>query len=434
MKNKIERDVDFEFVEFCVPGNDDAAHWSKYYHALVKDFHLKKGDDLKANAALMDLLKNHGITLEMTFERDITMDELIKGIEKILDSEGIPPPFKGTTPPPPPDVQVFDFPTVAQDAVALVDGLRFSLDKAKESGKERAGKNLIKTGVERIDEMLNGGFREGLYGLAARPGMGKTSLSLELARSVAVSRKVLFFTLEMSRRELLAILMSWNTSRVPPAVPKVTILDDSVNAIELEKLSLAAKYCLDFDSIRIVDDARNVFDISERVGQFQDRSPDDTPLVILDYLQIVQPGEKERVRDERLMLKGIVYKLKKLSNQYHIPVLLISSIPRDFYRDKDKKPDPISAFKESGDIEFALSGGFYLESIPDQESGAKKPLRLVMVKNRWGRCFDDAGSYLKYNFNLDMTSGEITPAIFLTPKRKRKTKGNGHEASAKDLA
>ena len=123
-----------------------------------------------------------------------------------------------------------------------------------------------------------------------------------------------------------------------------------------------------------------------------------------------------RPKDERSSQKHTVYELKKLSSRYNTPMLIVSSVPREFYRNmkNEKKPDILASFKEAGDIEFALSAGFYLETVAGiQLPAGQKPSRLYLVKNRWGRCHNAAGEYMHFDFILDFLTGEIIPADFM---------------------
>lgn len=302
--------------------------------------------------------------------------------------------------------------TASQLATELIGNLRLSLDQAIAAGKTRADKNLIKTGILALDTMMNGGFRVGLNGIAAAPGMGKTSLGLILAKAIATNanRKVIYFLLEMSTREVLAILLSWGAG-----VSKLSILDESVSVEELKNIDEIINYSDYLDNLSLIENVRNIGDIGRFLDKFMSIWNGPSPMVILDYLQILQPMPDQRSRDERGFQKSNVYALKKISSQHRIPMFLISSVPRDFYRNmkNEKKPDMLASFKEAGDIEFALSGGFFLESIPGVIlPDGEKALRLYMVKNRWGRCHDAKGEYEHFDFILNFLTGEIMPADF----------------------
>lgn len=302
--------------------------------------------------------------------------------------------------------------TASQRATGLITNLRISLDQALAAGHTRAERNLIKTGIEEFDGLLNGGLRSGLYGLAASPGLGKTTLTLILTRKITAisNRKVIYFLLEMSTGEILAILLAWGAG-----INKLCILDQAVSAEELRSIDELVTYSDYLDNLYLVDDATNVGDVATVLDGFMADDKMAPPLVVLDYLQILQPMPNFRPRDERSSQKHTVYELKKLSSRYNVPMLIISSVPRDFYRNmkNEKKPDILASFKEAGDIEFALSAGFYLETVAGLElPDCQRPLRLHMVKNRWGRCHDAAGEYLHFDFALDFLTGEITPWDF----------------------
>jgi len=303
---------------------------------------------------------------------------------------------------------------------AIYSNLVINLRKAQEDGKDRADKNIISTGFKELDDIIQDGFRAGVYGLSARPGAGKTTFLLALAIAISIQgSKVLFISLEMSKKELSSTLLGWSAG-----VNRLNILDNSVNPDELQKIDQALKSNSSILGNIIVDDNyRNITDIENRVLEIKKKYP--KTIVFIDYLQQIQGVGTQK--DERLILKDISYKLKDLATQNNIPIFIISSISRSFYgNSKDKKNmDPLTAWKESGDIEYSLYAGFYLDNLSNEEIEAnevvlksigneigeswtyEKALKLQLVKNRWGVTTDQNGDYISFIFKLNMLTGEI---------------------------
>lgn len=268
-----------------------------------------------------------------------------------------------------------------------------------ESAKTRS----ISTGFEKLDEELDGGFYEGLYIVGAISSLGKTTFCLQMADEIAkAGQDVLIFSLEMARNELIAKSLSRLTTQVVNEKKLSQRLAKSTRAIT------TAKFYENYDmaDLEVIDAAITKYEkyaerlfISEGIGEIgvkevRERVEEhihitgQVPVVLVDYLQILAPNDP-RSTDKQNIDKAVL-ELKRLSRDYKMTVLAISSFNRENY----KMEVSMQAFKESGAIEYSsdvllgmqLSGvgssGFNVD-----EAMKKNPreVELRILKNRNGK-------------------------------------------------
>lgn len=220
----------------------------------------------------------------------------------------------------------------------------------------------ISTGFKMLDEILRGGLREGLICVGGISSLGKTTLALQIMDNIAKQgRDVLIFSLEMSAYELRAKTIARESLNI--SIEETGFSMDAVTTIEiLDRVLMEGLPKQSQDTFtkaygRYMEYAKHIF-IHEAVGKFtvngimarveeHVKATGRTPVVLVDYLQILQPAEqgmtdKNKVSHDVLMLK-------QLSRDYHTPVMVISSFNRDSYT----KEASFSSFKESGEIEYS---------------------------------------------------------------------------------
>lgn len=277
----------------------------------------------------------------------------------------------------------------------------------------------IPTGFSTLDSILDGGLYPGLYIIGALTSLGKTTFTLQAADQIArAGHDVLFFSLEMSRMELIAKSISRYTFEISKREgmsqdkAKTTrgILSGrwgKYTADEMELMAAATDEYREQTAGRIwhfegVGDI-GVSQIREAVEKhisITGRSP----VVIIDYLQILAPVDM-RASDKQNTDKNVL-ELKRLSRDKGIPIIGISSLNRDNYT----APINAAAFKESGAIEYSsdvliglqFAGMDYDEGetdkarekrirelIKDQKekgnAGGAETIELKILKNRNGK-------------------------------------------------
>ena len=237
-----------------------------------------------------------------------------------------------------------------------------SFSRFEEFLEENAGRPPIPTGFSSLDRTLNGGLTAGLYIMGAISSLGKTSWMLNIADNIAAAgRDVLYFSLEMSRNELIAksiSRLSFEEIRKAKAAETDAFTTFGV-------LSSRSGKTLSFGQNGILEKAFRAYRegpgqhiwIFEGVGAFgvpeiaqkvEDhlRITGRTPVVFIDYLQILAPDDP-RATDKQNTDKAVV-ELKRLSAKYDLPIFSISSLNRQNYENSIS----MASFKESGAIEY----------------------------------------------------------------------------------
>ena len=217
----------------------------------------------------------------------------------------------------------------------------------------------IPTGFENLDKCLGGGLFPGLYVIGANSSLGKTTLVLQIADSIAKSgRGVLIFSLEMSANELIAKTLSRLSfiksleeyqSACYAKTTRSVLLGRYNNEFDTKIIAEAMQdYLLWGEKISITEGIGDVgvAKISEKIEEFR-KYKNETPVVVIDYLQIIAPYS-DRKTDKQNVDKNIT-ELKRLSRDFDIPVLGISSFNRESY----SAPVSMASFKESGAIEYS---------------------------------------------------------------------------------
>ena len=231
------------------------------------------------------------------------------------------------------------------------------------SNSKRKG---ISTGFKNLDEALSGGLYEGLYVIGAISGAGKTAFTMQIADSIAAAGEdVLIFALEMSRDELIARSLSRisllldleknGSSKI--ARDHLSIRMGDIVGDRQKQLIVAAamKYAESIGEHIFINEGVGDIDIAYIVDKVKRhiRLRGKPPVIIVDYLQILAPdteSENKRATDKQITDKAVL-ELKRLSRDYHIPVISISSFNRDNYNE----PINLASFKESGTIEYTAT-------------------------------------------------------------------------------
>ena len=246
------------------------------------------------------------------------------------------------------------------------------------------------TGFATLDAVLAGGLRAGVYMLAAPPGAGKTAIASQAAWYIARrGHPVIYWATEQTDEQLVA--------RHVCSMAQLNVSHYWRRTREWREAWKAARGGLPLDTIAIEhDEPRSEDDDRGSVGRLAATLAEaraagwPVPVVIVDYLQDLQPEPKHRGRDEREQLSATARALLRLARRHAVPMLIVSSVARDKY--SVERPT-LAAFKGSGDIEYTLDCGLVLRfggSAEEQERMTREewselPLELHPVKNRFGR-------------------------------------------------
>lgn len=305
----------------------------------------------------------------------------------------------------------------AQDIVRtnahLQTSVLYHLQDFREGIKASVHTPAISTGFFYLDRALDGGLYEGLYIVGAISSLGKTTLLMQIADQIAKNgQDVLIFSLEMARNEIIAKSISRNTLEIVLASSEL----EQKHAKTARGITDGARYdSYNRQEKQLIEDAIEAYSryaghlyIHEGVGNIGVEQVKNAiaehialtgnkPVVIVDYMQILAPYS-ERATDKQNTDKAVL-ELKRISRDYKMPVIGISSFNRANY----KEAVTMEAFKESGAIEYSsdvLIGlqlhGAGAKDFDVNEAKSKTPreIELVVLKNRNGK----TGSKVKYSF------------------------------------
>ena len=237
----------------------------------------------------------------------------------------------------------------------------------------------LPTGIRDLDRVIMGLNKTDLILLASRPGMGKTSFSLNIAEHVGIvkNKKVAIFSLEMSKEQLVSRMLS-TQAKISGQNLRLGKLSEKewMNLIEAgDILSKAPIYIDDTPGITIPEMKAKL----RRLG--------DVDLVIIDYLQLM--SSSKRIDNRVQEISEITRNLKIMAKELDVPVLTLSQLSRASEQRADHKP-MLSDLRDSGSIEqdadivmFLYREGYY-GSGEIEEEGDKNHGECIVAKNRHG--------------------------------------------------
>lgn len=275
-----------------------------------------------------------------------------------------------------------------------------------------ADTQFIPTGFNALDCVFDGGLYEGLYIIGAISSLGKTTFVMQIADQIAsAGHDVMIFSLEMATTELMS-----------KSISRITLIKSRERRQSLKDAKTArgittrkrydfysdAEKNLIGDSIQEYGSFADKLYISEGIGNIGASQVREAvkkhisitgrkPVIVIDYFQILAPADT-RATDKQNTDKAVL-ELKRLSRDYKIPVIGISSFNRENYSSVVN----MSAFKESGAIEYSSDVliGLQLNGAGDKgfnvdEAKAKNPreVELKILKNRNGA----TGNTIKYEY------------------------------------
>ncbi|OGG26998.1 replicative DNA helicase [Candidatus Gottesmanbacteria bacterium RIFCSPLOWO2_01_FULL_39_12b] len=264
-----------------------------------------------------------------------------------------------------------------QDFIPIKDALAESFDRLDELHKKGSQLRGVSTGFYDLDNKLAGMQDSNLLILAARPGQGKTAFVLNIAQHIAVSQKlsVGIFSLEMSKEELVDRLLV-SQADVDAWRLKTGRLDDE----DFTKLSEAMGQLA--EAPLYIDDTPGINIYEMRTKARRLLVSHNLQLLIVDYLQLVDPGRRF---DNRVQEVSIVSQsLKNLARELKIPVLAVSQLSRAVEARGSRIPQ-LADLRESGAIEQDADVVMFLyRTEQDTEKWEQQIVKLLIAKHRNG--------------------------------------------------
>ena len=260
--------------------------------------------------------------------------------------------------------------------------------KRIEEISKRDGLSGVSTGFEKLDKLTSGWQPSDLIIIAARPGMGKTALTLSMARNIAVTKQipVAFFSLEMSSVQLITRLISAETGLSSEKLRTGKLADHewqqlNVKVTDLEKAPL------------FIDDtpSLSIFDLRAKSRRLS--SQHGIKLIVVDYLQLMTAGTSTKSGNREQEISTISRNLKALAKELDIPVIALSQLSRAVETRGGTKRPMLSDLRESGAIEqdadivsFIYRPEYYNidEWDDDERSPSEGQAELIVAKHRNG--------------------------------------------------
>lgn len=264
---------------------------------------------------------------------------------------------------------------VKQGFIHIKDTLSESFDRLEELQKTGEGLRGIETGFIDLDNLLSGLQASNLIILAARPGQGKTAFVVNIAQHVAIANKlpVGVFSLEMSKEEL---------------VDRMLVSQSDIDAWKLKTGRLVES---DYDKLSVamgalaeapifIDDTPGLSISEMRTKARRLQSEHNLKLLIVDYLQLANPGRKFENRVNEVSY--ISQSLKNMARELKIPVIGVSQLSRAVEQRGGGKPQ-LADLRESGAIEQDADVVMFLYS-GDEEFTSQRIVNVFVAKHRNG--------------------------------------------------
>lgn len=270
---------------------------------------------------------------------------------------------------------------VKQSIVSIESILAESFERLDDLHKDNKKIRGVPTGFRDMDNILAGLQRSDLFILAARPSMGKTALSLNLAHNVAVMAKepVLVFSLEMSKEQLVDRLLSMESGVDAWALRTGNLTDSDFEKIghAMGTLSEAQIYIDDTPGITVGD---------LRTKARREAHQRNLGLIIVDYLQLMSGGgryggEGNRVQEISEISRG----LKAIARELNVPLIALSQLSRSVESRSPQIPQ-LADLRESGSIEqdADVVAFIYREDYYNPETDRKNITDVLIKKHRNG--------------------------------------------------
>jgi replicative DNA helicase len=263
------------------------------------------------------------------------------------------------------------------------------------------GSNIIPFGLQQLDYPAGGMTRKEVTVLGGRPGHGKTTLAINIVRSlIAQGYKVMLFNREMSNEEVMKKIIIMESDDIEYSkIRKNKLTDEEITEVELlsEKIDKKYKNLIMYDNIR---------KLSEAMLEISRYKPD---VILDDYIQLIQVDD---IEERRFQIESIMYEYKWICKKENCSAILVSQLNREIEKRIDPKPR-LSDFAESGVIEQTAETAimpFYGWNF-DNESHDKYEIEIIVPKSRYGTIgtyvMGFNGNRCKFYFDRDDAKNDI---------------------------
>ncbi len=266
----------------------------------------------------------------------------------------------------------------SEDYTLLEQLMTPTMDELEAIGSRGSAMSGVPTGFVDLDALTNGLHPGQLVVIAGRPGLGKSTMGLDVARCAAVKHGLpsVIFSLEMSKTEITMRLLSAE-ARVPLHHMRSGTMTDDDWARLARRMGEVAEAPL------YIDDSPNLTMMEIRAKARRLRQRHNLQLVVVDYLQLMTANR--RVESRQQEVSELSRSLKLLAKELEVPVIAMSQLNRGAEQRTDKKPQ-LSDLRESGSIEQDSDVVILLhrEDAYEKESPRAGEADFIVAKHRNG--------------------------------------------------
>jgi replicative DNA helicase len=345
-RNQLQETGGATYITTLINNTPTAVHVEHYAHIVER------------TATLRRLIGAAGNIAALAYEEADDLDELVDRAEQLIFSVSERRVRRDLTP-------------VRQIMHGVVDRIDFL-------HRHKGGILGVPSGFSKIDKLLGGFQKSDLIVLAARPGVGKTSLALNIAVNAAKrhAQRVAFFSMEMSNEQLVQRLLAAETGINQQRLRMGEIEDD-----EWQMLVEAAGVLS--DTLLFIDDTPAMSALELRTKARRLQAEFGLDLVIVDYLQLMRGEARSENRVQEISY--ITRSLKSLARELEAPLIAISQLSRAVESRSDHKPI-LSDLRESGSIEqdSDIVMFIYREELIKENTERKNIADIIVAKHRNG--------------------------------------------------
>jgi replicative DNA helicase len=231
----------------------------------------------------------------------------------------------------------------AEDFKPLSELMQPTLDEMEAIESRGAGLSGVPTGFADLDDLTNGLHPGQLVIVAARPGIGKSTLALDLSRAASIKNGLtsVIFSLEMSQLEITMRLLS-----AEAGVPLSHIRGGRMSDQDWNRVS--AKMGQVSEAPMFIDDSPNLTMMEIRAKARRLKQRHDLRMIVIDYIQLMTSGK--RVESRQVEVSEFSRQLKLLAKELDVPVVALSQLNRGPEQRNDKRP-MLADLRESGSLE-----------------------------------------------------------------------------------
>lgn len=274
---------------------------------------------------------------------------------------------------------------IKEDAQYVREILPTVLDNIEKAGQKGNGISGIETGFPSLDNITQGWQNSDMIIIAARPSMGKTAFTLSMARNIAkLGYKTLFFSLEMSKTQIVNRILSMETE-----INSSKLRGGMIDSNDWLKIDNKVSEIEDLGIIIDDEAAMSVLTLKSKCRQYKKKYNFD--IVMIDYLQLMR-GTNQQNRNIEVM--EISRAIKNIAKELNVPVIALSQLSRETEKRNNKRPI-LSDLRDSGSIEqdadivaFIHRPEYYGIEVTEDGEPAQELGQIIIAKNRNGAVCD----------------------------------------------